>query len=60
MSNAIGTALPSGRGDSFFYRVVVVMTAISLEGTLPVHGQPRVNTFHHPEKLFATEDDDSP
>ncbi|WP_155770116.1 HNH endonuclease signature motif containing protein, partial [Mycobacterium asiaticum] len=22
------------------------------------HGQPRVNTFHHPEKLFADEDDD--
>ncbi|WP_205873826.1 HNH endonuclease signature motif containing protein [Mycobacterium camsae] len=22
------------------------------------HGQPRVNTFHHPEKLFAPEDDE--
>ncbi len=24
------------------------------------HGQPRVNTFHHPEKLLANEDDDGP
>lgn len=24
------------------------------------HGQPRTNTFHHPEKLFTTEDDDEP
>lgn len=22
------------------------------------HGQPRVNTFHHPEKLFAPDDDE--
>ncbi|MBI2700887.1 MAG: hypothetical protein HYX31_17420, partial [Mycobacterium sp.] len=22
------------------------------------HGQPRTKTFHHPEKLFTTEDDD--
>ncbi|MDP7721863.1 HNH endonuclease signature motif containing protein [Mycobacterium sp. TY814] len=22
------------------------------------HGQPRINTFHHPEKLFAPEDDE--
>ncbi|OBJ89527.1 HNH endonuclease signature motif containing protein [Mycobacterium asiaticum] len=22
------------------------------------HGQPRINTFHHPEKLFAAEDDE--
>ena len=24
------------------------------------HGQPRVNTFHHPEKLLADEDDEDP
>ncbi len=24
------------------------------------HGQPRTNTFHHPEKLLASEDDDDP
>ena len=24
------------------------------------HGQPRTNTFHHPEKLLADEDDDEP
>ena len=24
------------------------------------HGQPRINTFHHPEKLLAPEDDDEP
>jgi Domain of unknown function (DUF222) len=24
------------------------------------HGQPRTNTFHHPEKLLADEDDDDP
>ena len=24
------------------------------------HGQPRVNTFHHPEKLLAPEEDDEP
>jgi hypothetical protein len=24
------------------------------------HGQPRTNTFHHPEKLLAEEDDDDP
>ncbi|KQH75383.1 hypothetical protein AO501_04080 [Mycobacterium gordonae] len=22
------------------------------------HGQPRINTFHHPEKLFAPDDDE--
>ncbi|MGB9303309.1 MAG: hypothetical protein WCB92_06425, partial [Mycobacterium sp.] len=22
------------------------------------HGQPRINTFHHPEKLLRGEDDD--
>ncbi|MBX9640007.1 MAG: hypothetical protein K2X97_09840, partial [Mycobacteriaceae bacterium] len=24
------------------------------------HGQPRINIFHHPEKLFAPEEDDEP
>ncbi|WP_310785333.1 HNH endonuclease signature motif containing protein [Mycobacterium sp. Z3061] len=24
------------------------------------HGQPRINTFHHPEKLFAPDDEDDP
>jgi hypothetical protein len=24
------------------------------------HGQPRTNTYHHPEKLLAEEDDDEP
>ena len=24
------------------------------------HGQPRINTFHHPEKLLAPDDDDEP
>jgi hypothetical protein len=30
------------------------------EGTLRVRGQPRTNTFHHPEKLLCQEDDDEP
>jgi hypothetical protein len=24
------------------------------------HGQPRINTFHHPEKLLADEEDEGP
>jgi hypothetical protein len=24
------------------------------------HGQPRTNTFHHPEKLLCEEDEDAP
>ena len=29
-------------------------------GRYPHAGQPRTNTFHHPEKLLADEDDDEP
>jgi hypothetical protein len=38
--------------------LVVVVIAPSLEGTSMVRGQPRTNTFHHPEKLLHDADDD--
>jgi hypothetical protein len=31
---------------------------VVLERTSTVHGQPRTNTFHHPEKLLADGDDE--
>jgi hypothetical protein len=35
-----------------------VHAGLSLEGTSKVRGQPRTNTFHHPEKLLAEKGDD--
>jgi hypothetical protein len=29
-----------------------------LKCTSQIHGQPRINTFHHPEKLLRGEDDE--
>jgi hypothetical protein len=29
-----------------------------LKGTSANHGQPRLNTFHHPEKLLREDDED--
>jgi hypothetical protein len=29
-----------------------------LKGTSAVRGQPRINTFHHPEKLLRTGEED--
>jgi hypothetical protein len=31
-----------------------------LKGTSAVRSQPRVNTFHHPEKLLQDDDDEAP
>jgi len=33
----------------------------NLKGTFTNHGQPRINTYHHPEKLLRKqEEDDEP
>jgi hypothetical protein len=29
-----------------------------MKRTLAIHGQPRTNTYHHPEKLLHDADDD--
>jgi hypothetical protein len=37
---------------------LVMAVGHSLEGTQTVRGQPRTNTFHHPEQVLCDKDDD--